>query len=97
MAKTPDYLQINEGNIVITLNAGIEIDGVKTKTLTMRAPKVKDQRAADKLAGDNSDRELFVFGNLCGIAPSDFDEMDLDDYVRVQVAYSNFIKSARNT
>lgn len=96
MSKTPEYLDIQDGQIVITLEKGFEIDGVKTKSITMREPKVKDQRAVEKYKGDESDRELFMFGNLCGIAPTDFDEMTLDDYVRVQTAYQNFIKSARN-
>lgn len=91
MAKTPDYLQIEEGHIIVTLNSGVTIDGAKVKTITMREPQVRDNLAADAVKGSDAQKEIAMFANLCGLAPSDFDEMTSRDYTRLQRAYVNFI------
>lgn len=91
MSKTPEYLDIQEGKIVITLNSGIDIDGAKVKTLTMREPVVRDNLVADSIKGTDAQKEITMFANLCGLAPNDLDEMTQRDYSRLQKAYINFI------
>lgn len=91
MSKVPEYLQINEGNIVVTLATGFEIDGVPTKTVTMREPRVKDNLAMDKIKGSDAEKEIGYFANLCSLAPSDLEELTQRDYGRLQEAFKNFI------
>lgn len=91
MSNTPEYLQINDDNIVITLKTGATIDGAKVKSITMREPTVEDNMAMDTYKGTEAEKELFIFGNLCGLAPSDLRTLTLRDYGRVQKAFQNFI------
>lgn len=86
-----DYLQINDDNIVVTLKTGMTIDGVKVKSITMREPTVEDNLAMDAFKGSDGEKELFIFGNLCGLAPTDIRTLTLRDYGRVQKAFQNFI------
>ncbi|QKN87918.1 tape measure protein chaperone [Acinetobacter phage vB_AbaP_Alexa] len=91
MSNTPDFLDIHDDHIVITLKAGVEIDGAKVNALTMREPTVDDNLAMDAYKGTDAQKELFMFGNLCGVAPTDLQKLTLRDYGRVQKAFTNFI------
>lgn len=91
MSKTPEYLQINDDHIVITLQKGADIDGAIVKELTMREPTVNDNLVSDAVKGGDAEKELTMFGNLCGITPDDLKKLTLRDYKRVQVAFTNFI------
>lgn len=75
----------------IKLSMPYKFNGVESDTLTMRRPKVKDQRLSGKVKGDTADQELALFGSLCGVAPADLDDLDIDDYVLVQGAYEAFL------
>lgn len=90
MSKIPDYLQINEGNIVVTLHSGVTIDGAKIKTLTMREPLVQDTLAVSAISGNEAEKELGYFANLCSVAPDDLKTMTMRDYTRLQTAFGNF-------
>lgn len=74
----------------IELAKPINIAGVETKVLRMREPTVADQLVANKFKGDDAEKELMIFANLCGIAPEDFHKMTMRDYTKVQKAYSGF-------
>lgn len=91
MSKTPEYLQINDDNIVIELKKGVEIEGVVVKSLTMREPTVKDNLALDALKGSDAEKEINYFANLCAQVPDDLKGLTQRDYVRLQKAYSFFI------
>lgn len=91
MSNTPDYLEINDENIVITLKKGLEIDGVKTSTITMREPTVKDNLAMDAMKGTDAQKEIGYFANLCSLAPGDLENLTQRDYGRLQEAFRNFI------
>lgn len=90
MSNTPDYLEINDDHVVITLKKGLEIDGVKTNTITMREPTVKDTLAMDAMKGTDAQKEIGYFANLCSLAPSDLEGLTQRDYLRLQKAYQNF-------
>ena len=79
----------------IELRYPVEVDGRKLTTLTMRRPKVRDDRDARRIAGDDdAARELALFGNLCGEAPELIEELDLADYHRLQQAFRGFFEGA---
>ncbi|TCK43478.1 tail assembly chaperone E/41/14-like protein [Paraburkholderia sp. BL8N3] len=77
--------------VTVKLNYPTAFDGVVRDSLTLRRPKVRDMRAAQKVAaGDEDGQELALFAALAEVAPSDLEGMDLDDYHRLQDAYFRF-------
>ncbi|WP_414451515.1 phage tail assembly protein [Burkholderia sp. 22PA0099] len=77
--------------VTVKLNYPIKLNGVECDAFTMRRPKVRDMRGAQKLApNDTEEQELVLFATLADIAPSDLDAMDMADYERVQDAYYSF-------
>lgn len=77
--------------VTVKLDYPITLNGVECDTFTMRRPKVRDMRGAQKLApNDAEEQELILFASLADIAPSDLDAMDMADYERVQDAYYSF-------
>ncbi|RQT18216.1 phage tail assembly protein [Burkholderia contaminans] len=77
--------------VTIKLDYPIDLNGVQCDTFTMRRPKVRDMRGAQKLApNDTEEQELILFASLADVAPSDLDAMDMADYERVQDAYYSF-------
>ena len=89
-------VQSNVGNdvvdrvdsVTVKLNYPVAFDGVVRDTLTLRRPKVRDMRAAQKIApGDEEGQELAIFAALAGVSPNDLEGMDIGDYHRVQDAY----------
>jgi len=75
-------------SVTVKLNYPVAFDGVVRDTLTLRRPKVRDMRAAQKIApGDEEGQELAIFAALAGVSPNDLEGMDLGDYHRVQDAY----------
>jgi len=75
----------------ITLSYPITLNGQEIATLSMRRPKVKDTRAADKAASDNAGKELYLFAYLTGCNPEDLEELDMADDSKLQDAYSVFL------
>lgn len=77
--------------VTVKLDYPITLNGVECDTFTMRRPKVRDMRGAQKLApNDAEEQELILFASLADIAPSDLDAMDMADYERVKDAYYSF-------
>ncbi|MCF7936837.1 MAG: phage tail assembly protein [Synergistales bacterium] len=75
----------------IKLDHPLTIDGKTVESLTLRRPKVKDQRNAEKAAADPGGQELALFGALTGINPEDLEELDMKDYGKLQEAYGDFL------
>lgn len=78
--------------VQIDLDYPIQVDGVEVRFLTMRRPKVRDQKASAVAGKTDVDKELALFANLCMVAPSTLDELDMVDYGKLQDAYSGFRK-----
>lgn len=76
---------------VITLEYPIENNGEQITTLSMRRPKVRDQRLAHKMKGDDSDKEVQLFANLCEVSTDVIDELDAVDYGQLQEQYKDFL------
>lgn len=92
----PEWLEYTDTHAVIALNVPLEVSGVKTSCLEMRRPKLKDRREADRQFGPDKaeEKEAFLFCNLTDLAPDELEEIDLDDYVRIQQAFQGFLSSA---
>ncbi|AJW97525.1 mu-like prophage FluMu gp41 family protein [Burkholderia gladioli] len=77
--------------VTVTLAYPIKLNGVECDKFTMRRPKVRDMRGAQKLAPkDEEQQELILFASLAEVSPDDIEEMDMADYARVQDAYYSF-------
>lgn len=93
--KLPAWLSINTDRAVITLSRPSEVNGVKVDTLVLRAPLVREVRAADRAAGDDDElRELQLFASLAEAGLKDLDGLKVVDYRRLQAAYSNLVPHA---
>jgi hypothetical protein len=91
----PAWLSINTDRAVITLSRPSEINGVKVDTLVLRAPLVREVRAADRAAGDDDElRELQLFASLAEAGLKDLEGLKVVDYRRLQAAYSNLVPHA---
>lgn len=91
--ELPEFIQETEnGDYQITLNRPIKVDGVETTTIIMREPSVQDLLAAEMQSKGkvNSNLEIQMFSNLCGITPEDIASAKLKDYKRLQAAYELF-------
>lgn len=78
----------------IELKYPITIDGTETSVLHMRRPKVRDQLLVEKsgmVGKGDAEREVLLFSNLCEVAPSDIEQIDMSDYKKLQEAYGSFL------
>jgi len=76
----------------IELKTPVEIDGKMVNSLTMRTPKVKDMKLAQKSFQAEEDRETALLANLCDIPVNAIDELDLRDYKALQEALQSFLE-----
>lgn len=74
----------------VKLEYPVEVGGVVTKSLSMRRPKVRDDKDARRGVKDPADQEVRLFANLCEVAPDVIEELDLADYQRLQDAFRDF-------
>ncbi|WP_045856255.1 phage tail assembly protein [Teredinibacter purpureus] len=75
----------------IDLNFPINIDGRDVNTLEMRRPRVGDRLAVEKMSGDDADKEIRFIANLCEVAPSDIEKLDMADYLKIQDTLASFL------
>lgn len=81
----------------ITLNYPVTVDGQQYNSLTMRRPKVRDQKAAEKGSESDADAETLLFANLCEVPPAVIDGLDMYDYAKVQGVYRGFLSGPGQT
>jgi hypothetical protein len=77
----------------VVLEFPIKIEGVEVSRLTLRRPKVGDVLAAEEQAKGKGEKEIEIltFANLCQVTPAEIRELDLDDYKKIQEAFSDFL------
>ena len=75
----------------IKLQSPIKIEGVEINELSLRAPKVRDLLAISKGGGDDSEREIKLISNLSEIALEAIQELDLRDYMKIQLWLKDFL------
>ena len=78
----------------VTLQYPVQYQGTDYTALSMRRPKVRDQKAASKVSKDPAEQECRLFANLCEVAPEVLDELDLVDYQALQDAFKGFFPEA---
>jgi hypothetical protein len=80
----------------VTIDLLIPLDNGISK-IVMRRPKVRDLRAFNKIMGDEADKELGLFCNLCEQSPDVLDSLDMADYGALQETYKSFLLSRKKT
>lgn len=82
---------ITTPKVTIELNYPITIDATEVKVLQMRRPKVADVILLQKSQGEDAEKEVKLFANLCEVSPDDIRQLDMMDYAKLQTQYGNFI------
>jgi hypothetical protein len=59
-------------------------------TLKLRRPKDHDRIVAANHKGTQAEIEVHLFSNLCGISPEEITNLDMKDYLQLQLAYKAF-------
>ncbi|MCU7647116.1 phage tail assembly protein [Pseudomonas piscis] len=91
--KTPAWMNLAVDSVVVTLTKDVELNGVRCDTVTLRAPTVRDVRAANTAAGgDDEQRELALFASLAQVSSKDLEGMTLKDYQRLQAGYFRLVQ-----
>ncbi len=67
-----------------------EADGAKVTRLTMRPPRARDLRDAQRGAPAGHEMELTLFANLCEVTPETLLDLHIRDYFALQEAYRGF-------
>ena len=90
--KLPAWLTLTDDGVTITLRYPTELNHVKTDKLIMRAPTVRDVRAAGAASGgDPEKRELQLFSSLTEVPTGDLEGLKVVDYNRVQEGYFRLV------
>ncbi|MBH3308510.1 phage tail assembly protein [Pseudomonas mosselii] len=91
--KIPAYLQVEADRVIVTLSKPAECNGVQVDKLGLRAPTVRDIRAAQQLTnGDDEQRELNLFASLAEVGVKDLEGLTLKDYTRLQAGYFRLVQ-----
>ena len=76
---------------IMTLQYPIHVNGQEMTELHLRRTKVRDCLVVEKFSGSQAEKEVRFIANLCEMAPSDIEELDMADYTKVQEAVTNFL------
>ena len=68
-----------------------EMDGTTVTRLTMRPPRVRDSRDAQRAGTTAADHEAALMANLCEVTPEFIAELHMADYLAMQRAYEDFL------
>jgi len=91
--KTPAWMTLSAESVIVTLTKAVEMNGVVCDKVTLRAPTVRDVRAANTAAGnDDEQRELMLFSSLAEVGSKDLEGMTLKDYQRLQAGYFRLVQ-----
>ena len=68
----------------------VEIKLNDGRVIKMRKPKVRDMRMVGDIENE-IEKEMRLIGNLTNLTFEEIDEMDLDDYKKLQKALMDFL------
>jgi len=89
----PQWLTLSADHVTVRLSRPSEANGVQIDTLSLRAPTVRDIRAAQAGgASDDEQRELNLFASLAEVGVKDLEGLALKDYNRLQTGYFRLVQ-----
>lgn len=72
----------------ITLKHPVKLaTGQTLGKVTLRRPKVKDLKAAQRVSDKPEEQELALIAQLAGLTPEDIEELDLADYKAIAESF----------
>lgn len=78
--------------MTVDLRWPVTVNGETVSSLTMRPPLARDVRDAQREGGTAADVELRLFANLCEVAPSTIEILQMVDYTHLQETYGVFFR-----
>ncbi len=89
----PAWLEVSEEGVTVTLKYRATLNSVTVDRVTMRAPCVRDMRAATLAGGGDYEKmEMALFCSLLSAAESDLAALKVVDYKRVQAGYFRMVE-----
>jgi Phage tail assembly chaperone proteins, E, or 41 or 14 len=76
---------------MLKLKYSIEVNGEKINQLQLRRPTVRDRLIAEKSGSDATEKEIGFIANLCQVAPTTIEALDLSDYLKLQEKLNDFL------
>ncbi|WP_085710849.1 MULTISPECIES: phage tail assembly protein [unclassified Pseudomonas] len=84
----PSWLSVSDTHVVVTLKGSVSIGGVAVDKLTLRAPTVRDERAATAVAGGDSEKyELHLLCSLAQVTEPELMTLSMRNYKRLMAGY----------
>lgn len=91
--ETPTWLVVGPDGAVVTLSKPYDFKDMKLDRLMLRAPTVRDVRAATSASnGDDDQRDTVLLANLSESDTKDLEGLKLTDYQRLQAAYFRLVQ-----
>lgn len=90
--KVPAWMTVSAERVVVRLSRATEANSVQVDSLALRAPTVRDLRAAHAGGGDDEQRELNLFASLAEVGVKDLEGLTLKDYGRLQAGYFRLVQ-----
>ena len=88
----PAWLTLSDEGVTVMLRYASELNNVRTDSVFMRAPTVRDVRAAVAASGNDAEkREMSLFSSLTGVATKDLETLKLLDWGRLQEGYFRLV------
>ena len=79
----------------IVLDYPVTVDAERYDRLSMRRWKVADRLRVHRAGGDDADKELRMFADLCGVPVDAILELDGADYEKLVATYRGFSSTAQ--
>ncbi|MFT2186370.1 phage tail assembly protein [Pseudomonas putida] len=89
----PKYLELTADRVTVTLSKPAQLNGIVSDKISLRAPTVRDMRAAQATGGaDDEQRELNLFASLAEVGVKDLETLTVKDYTRLQNGYFRLVQ-----
>lgn len=90
--KKPSWLTVTAEAVTVRLSRPTDANGVQIDKMQLRAPTVRDIRAAQGGSDDEEQRELNLFATLAEVGVKDLEGMTVKDYSRLQAGYFRLVQ-----
>lgn len=88
----PSWMVVTDSDVTVTLKGSVNLGGITTDKLTMRAPTVRDVRAAKAASnGDYEQMEVSLFCSLLQATEPEILAMGVKNYNRLQAGYFRLV------
>jgi len=88
----PAWLAVSADGVTVTLKYPANLGGLLQDRLTMRAPCVRDVRAAEAVGGGDYEKmEISLFSSLLTATEAELMALKLVDYKRLQAGYFRLV------